>query len=68
MQDIILHTLPYFLLVLGIVVFVHEWGHYIVAKLCGVKIESFSLGFGPEILGFNDRSGTRWRLSLLPLG
>jgi regulator of sigma E protease len=68
MQDIILHTLPSFLLVLGIVVFVHEWGHYIVAKMCGVKIESFSLGFGPEICGFNDKSGTRWRFSLLPLG
>ncbi len=68
MQDILLHTLPSFLLVLGIVVFVHEWGHYIVAKLCGVKIESFSLGFGPEIIGFNDKSGTRWRFSLLPLG
>lgn len=68
MQDILLHTLPSFLLVLGIVVFVHEWGHYIVAKMCGVKIESFSLGFGPEIAGFTDKSGTRWRFSLLPLG
>src|ERR1043166_1037522 len=68
MQDILFHTLPSFLLVLGIVVFVHEWGHYIVAKLCGVKIESFSIGFGPEIFGVNDRSGTRWKVSLLPLG
>lgn len=68
MQDIIFHTLPSFLLVLGIVVFVHEWGHYIVAKMCGVKIESFSIGFGPEIFGINDRSGTRWKVSILPLG
>lgn len=68
MQDILLHTLPSFLIVLGIVVFVHEFGHYFVAKLCGVKIESFSLGFGPEIIGFNDKSGTRWRFSILPLG
>ncbi len=68
MLDILLHTLPSFLLVLGIVVFVHEFGHYIVAKMCGVKIESFSLGFGPEIVGFNDKSGTRWRFSILPLG
>ncbi len=68
MQELILHTLPAFLLVLGVVVFVHEWGHYIVAKLCGVKIESFSLGFGPEVAGFNDKAGTRWRFSLLPLG
>lgn len=68
MLDILLHTLPSFLIVLGIVVFVHEFGHYIVAKMCGVKVESFSLGFGPEIIGFNDKSGTRWRFSILPLG
>ncbi len=68
MQDILLHYIPSFLLVLGIVVFVHEWGHYIVAKMCGVKIESFSIGFGPELCGFNDKSGTRWKLSLLPFG
>lgn len=68
MQDLLLHTIPSFLIVLGIVVFVHEWGHYIVAKLCGVKIESFSLGFGPELFGFNDKSGTRWKISALPLG
>lgn len=68
MQDILLNTVPSFLVVLSIVVFVHEWGHYIVAKMCGVKVESFSIGFGPEILGFNDKSGTRWKISLLPLG
>ncbi len=57
-----------FILVLGILVFVHEWGHYIVARLCGVKIECFSIGFGKEILGFNDKHGTRWKVSLIPLG
>lgn len=57
-----------FLLVLGILVFVHEWGHYIVAKLCGVHVESFSIGFGKEIWGINDKSGTRWKVSLIPLG
>jgi regulator of sigma E protease len=57
-----------FLLVLTILVFVHEWGHYIVARLCGVKIEVFSIGFGPEIFGFNDHVGTRWKFSLIPLG
>lgn len=57
-----------FLLVLGILVFVHEWGHYIVAKMCGVHVESFSVGFGKEIWGFNDGAGTRWKLSLIPLG
>ena len=57
-----------FLLVLSILVFVHEWGHYIVAKLCGVDVEIFSIGFGKELFGFNDRSGTRWKVCLIPLG
>lgn len=57
-----------FLLVLGILVFVHEWGHYIAAKLCGVKVEVFSVGFGRELFGFNDKSGTRWKVCLVPLG
>lgn len=57
-----------FLLVLGVLVFVHEFGHYYVAKLCGVKIESFSVGFGKELFGFTDRHGTRWKFSLIPLG
>jgi regulator of sigma E protease len=49
-------------------VFIHEFGHYIVAKLCGVKIVAFSIGFGKELFGWNDRSGTRWKVSALPLG
>lgn len=57
-----------FALIISIVVFVHEYGHYIVAKACKVKVESFSIGFGPEIFGFNDKSGTRWKLSAVPLG
>mgnify|MGYP006424708959 CR=1 FL=1 len=57
-----------FLVVLSILVFIHEWGHYIVARLCGVHIETFSIGFGPEIYGFNDRRGTRWKFSAIPLG
>ncbi len=57
-----------FLLVLGILVFVHEWGHYIAAKICGVKVEIFSVGFGKELFGFNDKSGTRWKVCLIPLG
>ncbi len=68
MKEVLFHYLPYFIVVLGIVVFVHEWGHYIVARWCGVKVESFSIGFGPEIFGFHDRSRTRWKISLLPLG
>lgn len=57
-----------FLVVLGIVVFVHEFGHFWVARRCGVKIETFSIGFGPEIYHWFDRHGTRWRLAWLPLG
>jgi len=61
------YVLP-FLIVLTVVVFVHEWGHFIVARLNGVKVDVFSIGFGPELLGWNDRKGTRWRISAVPLG
>ncbi len=57
-----------FSIIISIIVFVHEYGHYIVAKICQVKVEFFSIGFGPEIFGFNDKSGTRWKLSAIPLG
>jgi regulator of sigma E protease len=57
-----------FLLIISIIVFIHEFGHYIVAKWAGVKIDIFSIGFGKELLGWNDRSGTRWRVSALPFG
>jgi regulator of sigma E protease len=57
-----------FLFVLAIVVFFHELGHFLVARWCGVKVQAFSIGFGPEIVGFNDRHGTRWKLSAIPLG
>jgi regulator of sigma E protease len=57
-----------FLFVLTIVVFFHELGHFLVARWCGIKVVVFSIGFGPEIIGFNDRYGTRWKLSAVPLG
>lgn len=57
-----------FLVVLGLLVFVHEWGHYIIARLCGVRVEVFSIGFGKEIFGWTAKSGTRWKVSLFPLG
>ncbi len=57
-----------FLIILSLVVFVHEWGHYRVARACGVRVEVFSIGFGPELFGFTDRHGTRWRFSAVPLG
>ena len=52
-----------FLFVLTIVVFFHELGHFLVARWTDVKVLTFSLGFGPELLGFNDRHGTRWKIS-----
>ena len=64
---IIEYLLP-FIVVFGILVFVHEAGHYLAAKQCGVDVSTFSIGFGPELIGFNDRSGTRWKISAIPLG
>ena len=55
-------------IILGILIFVHEWGHYIVARMCGVHVEKFSIGFGKEIYGFTDKAGTRWKISMFPLG
>jgi regulator of sigma E protease len=60
--------LPAFLFVITVVVFFHELGHFVVARLCGVKVDTFSIGFGGEIVGFTDRTGTRWKISWLPLG
>jgi regulator of sigma E protease len=57
-----------FLFVLTIVVFFHELGHFLIARWAGVKVLTFSLGFGPELAGFNDRFGTRWKISAVPLG
>src|SRR5580698_1404664 len=57
-----------FLFTLTIIVFFHELGHFLVARWCGIRVLVFSLGFGPEIAGFTDRLGTRWKLSAIPLG
>lgn len=60
--------IPPFLFVLGIIIFIHELGHFLVARWCGVAVDAFSLGFGPELVGWNDRHGTRWRVAAIPLG
>jgi regulator of sigma E protease len=57
-----------FLLVLTIVVFFHELGHFLIARACGIRVLVFSVGFGPELIGRNDRHGTRWKISAIPLG
>lgn len=57
-----------FLFVLTVIVFFHELGHFLIGRLCGIKVLAFSVGFGPELVGFNDRRGTRWKLCAIPLG
>src|SRR5256885_3270881 len=57
-----------FLIVLTVLVFVHEFGHYWVARRNGVRVEIFSIGFGPELFGWWDSAGTRWKFSTIPLG
>src|SRR5262245_56264966 len=56
------------LVLLTVVVFFHELGHFWVARRCGVKVDVFSIGFGSELFGFTDRHGTRWKVSAIPLG
>ncbi|AWC23877.1 RIP metalloprotease RseP [Aminobacter sp. P9b] len=67
-DGLLIGTIVPFLFVLTIVVFVHEMGHYLVGRWCGIGVKAFSIGFGPELLGFNDRRGTRWKLCAIPLG
>lgn len=67
-DGLLLGTIVPFLFVLTVVVFVHEMGHYLVGRWCGIGVKAFSIGFGPELLGFEDRRGTRWKLSAIPLG
>jgi len=66
-HDVLTYGVP-FLAVLTILVFVHEFGHFLVARWSGVRIEIFSIGFGPELFGWYDRNGTRWKFSAVPLG
>jgi len=68
LDGLLLGTIVPFLFVLTVVVFVHEIGHYLVGRWCGIGVQAFSIGFGPELFGFNDRRGTRWKLSAIPLG
>lgn len=70
-MDFVIWLLSYvvpFLVVLTVIVFVHELGHYLVARWNGIAIQTFSIGFGRELVGFTDKHGTRWRISAIPLG
>ena len=66
-MEILTFTIP-FLVLITVVVFIHEYGHYYFAKKYGVGVTDFSIGFGKEIFGFNDKSGTRWKFCIIPLG
>src|SRR5258708_16700017 len=57
-----------FVVILTLLVFVHELGHYLIARRNGVRVDVFSIGFGPELFGWTARSGTRWKFSAIPLG
>ena len=60
------YILPFIVLIL-VVVFIHEYGHYYFAKKYGVGVTDFSIGFGKEIFGWNDKAGTRWKICWIPL-
>jgi regulator of sigma E protease len=68
LASIPVYNILIFLAVLTILVFVHELGHYLTARRNGVRVQVFSIGFGPEFFGWTDRAGTRWKLSMVPLG
>lgn len=67
-DGILIGTIVPFLIVLTVVVFVHEMGHYLVGRWCGIGVDAFSVGFGPEVFGYTAAKGTRWKLSAIPLG
>ena len=67
MEILISFIIP-FIILLTIVVFIHEYGHYYFARKYGVGVTDFSIGFGKELFGFNDKSGTRWKFCVIPLG
>ena len=62
------YGIPAFLFLITLVVFIHELGHFAVARFFGVKVETFSIGFGPAIVSWFDRKGTKWKISWIPLG
>ncbi len=68
LTQLILHNLLSFIGIISILVFIHEFGHFIVARICGVKVDEFSLGFGRKLFGFTDKKGTQWKFCLLPFG
>jgi regulator of sigma E protease len=66
--QLILQNFFSFILIISVIVFVHEFGHFFVARFCGVKVDEFALGFGKKLIGFRDKKGTEWKFCLLPFG
>ena len=64
----VLFNIAAFIFVLTVIVFIHEYGHYYIARINGVKVEAFSIGFGKELFGWNDKHGTRWKICAIPMG
>ncbi|MGQ5702275.1 RIP metalloprotease RseP [Sandaracinobacteroides sp. A072] len=64
----VLYTAFVFIFVIGLLVFVHEFGHYAMARAFGIRVEAFAVGFGKEVIGWTDRNGTRWKLGWIPMG
>ncbi|MFA7188310.1 MAG: site-2 protease family protein, partial [Alphaproteobacteria bacterium] len=64
----VIMTIVALLIVLGVVVFIHELGHFWAARWAGVRVNTFSIGFGPALIKWHDKHGTLWKISILPLG
>ncbi len=68
LTQLIFHNLFSFIFIISFIVFIHEFGHFYVARLCGVKVDEFAIGFGKKLLGFTDKKGTLWKFCLWPFG
>lgn len=68
LAQLIFHNLLSFVAIISFIVFIHEFGHFIVARLCGVKVDEFAIGFGSELFGFTDKKNTRWKFCIFPVG
>ena len=68
LTQLILQNFLSFVFIISLIVFIHEFGHFFVARLCGVKVDQFAIGFGKKLFGFKDKKGTEWKICLLPFG
>lgn len=68
LAQLLLHNILSFVVIISVIVFIHEFGHFWMARRAGVRVETFAIGFGPELFGRNDKKGTRWKVCLVPMG